>query len=91
MTTFGTRLKAFRKSLSMSQEEFGQQIGLTKSAVSKCELDKSFMSEETLKGLAINLGANLNYLIAGLEGQKNKDNSDLVSKIEQALKNKGIL
>ncbi len=91
MTTFGTRLKAFRKSLSMSQEEFGQQIGLTKSAVSKCELDKSFMSEETLRGLAINLGANLNYLIAGQKTQNNQDKNELVLKLAQALKNKGIL
>lgn len=91
MTSFGSRLKSLRKSLGLSQEEFGLKLGLTKSAVSKCELDKSFMSEETLKGLVLHFGANLNYLIAGLETPiTNKDN-DLTLKVEQILRDKGIL
>lgn len=91
MTTFGARLKFLRKSLGLSQEEFGLKIGLTKSAISKCELDKSFMSEETLRGLALNFNANLNYLIAGLETPIIQSNDNLTLKVEQILRDKGIL
>ncbi|MDO5437665.1 MAG: helix-turn-helix transcriptional regulator [bacterium] len=93
MTTFGSRLKQLRKTLKLSQEEFGLKLGLTKSGISKCELDKSFMSEETLKGLILHYNANLNYLIAGIGTPiitaKNED--DLSLKVEEILRNKGII
>ncbi len=66
MTTFGSRLKEIRKHLSFSQQDLADKLNLTRSSISKCEKDKSFVSEETLKILALTYKVNLNYLVAGL-------------------------
>lgn len=93
MSTFGARLKDLRKYLRLSQEEFGLKIGLSKSGVSKCELNKSFMSEETLRSLVTSFHINLNYLVAG-EGDpfiSTTGDDELTLKVEEILKNRGII
>lgn len=61
----GSRVKELRSSLNLSQEQFGQKIGLTKSGVSNVEKGKSFMSQDVLSKIVSGFNGNLNYIING--------------------------
>ncbi|MDO5437517.1 MAG: helix-turn-helix transcriptional regulator [bacterium] len=63
MDTIGQRFKNIRNKLSLSQEEFGRKIGLSKSGVSAVENDRTFVSVEILRTLFFDYNINLNYLI----------------------------
>ena len=65
MTTTGQRFKELRLSTGLSQEMFGKGIGLTKSAVSSVEKDKTFISLEVQKRLLLDFNVDLNYLVGG--------------------------
>ena len=45
------RMKELRKKLKMSQEEFGQRIGLTKASVSRIESNLSPLTERNAKAI----------------------------------------
>lgn len=60
----GERLRAFRTSLGMTQEELGRAIGGTKRGVQDNELGKSSPQTRFLAKLA-DLGLNLNWLVNG--------------------------
>ena len=47
--TPGERVNAVRRSKKMTMEQFGEQIGVQKSAISKIEKDKVNLSEQTIK------------------------------------------
>jgi len=65
METSGQRFKKIRQNKGMSQGDFGNKIGLSKSAVSAVENDKSFVSLEILRTLFMEFDVNLNWLITG--------------------------
>lgn len=46
--TVGKRLKKLRTDLSLSQEAFGEKIGLTRASIAKVESDKNNLSQDAL-------------------------------------------
>ena len=67
MKSTGQRFKEIRQSLQLSQEEFGNNLGLSSQGISNIEKDKSFLTLEKIQALR-NFDINLNYLIYG-EGE----------------------
>ena len=65
METTGDRFKKIRTELRLSQDDFGEKIGLSKSAVSAVENNKSFVSVEILRSLFMDMNINLNWLVVG--------------------------
>lgn len=61
--SFGAKLKACRKELSLSQKEFGQKIGVAESTVSLYESNKRFPDADTLKIISSLLGVSIDYLL----------------------------
>lgn len=61
--SFGAKLKACRKELSLSQKEFGQKIGVAESTVSLYESNKRFPDADTLKIISSFLGVSIDYLL----------------------------
>ncbi len=93
MTTFGSRLKKIRTILGLSQEDLANRLNLTRSSISKCEKDKSFVSEQTLKTLAQEYKVNLNYLLAEIGEPiiNNQNENEFTIKLKEFLKNEGII
>ena len=66
METTGQRFKKIRTTLNLSQEDFGNKIGLSKSSISAVENDKSFISIEIQRTLFMEYNVNLNWLVCGV-------------------------
>ena len=66
MPTSGNRLKKIRKELRLSQEEFGDRIGLSRAGIAAVEADKNNFSQDVLYKMISVFNVNLNYLIAGI-------------------------
>ncbi len=95
MATTGQRFKELRNSTGLSQELFGKSIGLTKSAVSAVENDKTFISLEVQRKLLLDFNVDLNYLVGGLGSlylpAKYEDiKTEIFKEVEKMLKDKGI-
>lgn len=65
MTTQGVRTKKIRQALGLSQEGFGDKIGLSRAGIAAVEGDKNKFSQDTLYNLAVLLNVNLNFLVSG--------------------------
>ncbi|AIF46341.1 helix-turn-helix domain-containing protein [Dyella japonica] len=68
MVTFSDRLKKARKAASLTQEELGFALGLSKQAVSDWENGRQFPNAHVLPQLRKELGVTLDYLYCG-DGQ----------------------
>ena len=96
MKNLGNRIRILRKQLDKSQEEFAQELGITKQAISNIENSKSAPSPLVLYRLHNNLHVNLNYIIAGtgdvFVGTEKKEDlkKALMKEFEQILKARGI-
>ena len=60
------RIKALRKTLGLSQEQFGEKIGITKASISNIEKGNRNMSEQTLKSICREFNVNWAWLTEGL-------------------------
>ena len=95
MKTTGQRFKDLRKELRLTQEVFANKIGLSKSAVSAVESDKSFISQNVMSTLFMEFNVNLNWLVVG-EGKmfnapKYEDAKDVILKeVDDILKKYGV-
>jgi DNA-binding XRE family transcriptional regulator len=47
-STFGSRLKEFRATTGLNQEEFGKKIGLARTTISNVEIDKYVINVQNL-------------------------------------------
>ena len=65
MTTLGSRLKKIRNELHLSQEVFGEKIGLSRAGIAAVESDNNKFSQDTLCKLLLTFDININYLLAG--------------------------
>lgn len=97
MDTIGQRFKNIRNKLSLSQEEFGRKIGLSKSGVSAVENDRTFVSVEILRTLFFDYNINLNYLICDSgemfnSSDKNEANfkEDILKEVNKMFKARGL-
>ena len=59
------RIKELRRSLGLTQDEFGGRIGITKSSVSTMESGRSNPSEQTLRSMVREFGASYLWLTIG--------------------------
>lgn len=69
--TPGERVNAVRRSKKMTMEQFGDQIGVQKSAISKIEKDKVNLSEQTIKSICREFNVNEDWLRTGAGGPEN--------------------
>ena len=69
--TPGERVNAVRRSKKMTIEQFGEQIGVQKSAISKIEKDKVNLSEQTIKSICREFNVNEDWLRTGAGGPEN--------------------
>lgn len=96
MKTAGQRFKELRLSTGLSQEAFGLTIGLSKSAVSAVENDKTFISLEVQRKLLIDYKVDLNYLVGGIGNlylpAKYEDvKTEIFNEVEKMLADRGII
>lgn len=59
------RLKELRLALSLSQEELGKRIGITRSAISNLEKGTRNMSEQTIKSICREFNVSIAWLKEG--------------------------
>jgi transcriptional regulator with XRE-family HTH domain len=97
MTTTGIRLKKIREELRMNQQDFADKIGLTKSAISAVENDKSNLSQTILSRMILDLNINANYILAGIGSPflTKQDKDDEIKEnvrelIKEELKKRGL-
>lgn len=64
MSTQGNRLKEIRNKLGMSQTDFAEYLGISRTAVTKVEGNFGNFSTKNCIKLVKKLNINLNYLIA---------------------------
>lgn len=69
MVYFSNRLKRLRKLMSLSQEELGKRLSVTKSMVSAYETSMRMPSYEVLLRMARLFGVSTDYLL-GLDGRE---------------------
>lgn len=59
------RLKKLRKTLGLSQENFGKRIGVTKTAISRAEAGLNSISHMSIKSICREFGVNEEWLRTG--------------------------
>jgi len=69
--TPGERVNAVRTIKEMTMEQFGERIGIQKSAISKIEKDKVNLSEQTIKSICREFSVNEDWLRTGAGGPDN--------------------
>lgn len=60
------RLKLLRKTLGLSQQAFGEKIGITKTSISRLEKDERNPSEQTIKSICREFNVNYAWLMEGV-------------------------
>ena len=66
--TQGERVKAIRKELNMTLEQFGEKLGVTKTAISYVENNKRNLTEQMLLSICREFGVDYMWLTTG-EGE----------------------
>lgn len=74
------RIKEVRRSLGLSQEEFGRRLGITKSAVSRIESSSNGASGQTVKSICREFNIDYGWLTTG-QGEMFAENDDQVTKL----------
>lgn len=64
----GERVLKIRKALDLTMEQFGDKLGVQKSAISKIEKDKVNLSDQMIKSICREYNVNYDYLVHG-EGE----------------------
>ncbi len=62
--TLGEKLRKARKEADLTQEEFAEKMGVSRSAVAKWESDRGMPDVENLKDIASLLNISIDYLLA---------------------------
>lgn len=66
MQQIGDRIYYLRKELNLSQEAFGNKIGIKKASVSLIEKGKNNPSEQTVKSICREFNVNYSWLMNGM-------------------------
>ena len=69
--TQGERVKSVRKANKMSMEQFGEKLGVTKTAISYIENDKRNLTEQMLKSICREFNVNEDWLRTGAGSPEN--------------------
>jgi transcriptional regulator with XRE-family HTH domain len=73
--SLGEKIAALRKSRSMSQEQLAGELGISRQAVSKWELNESMPDIDKVAALSKLFGVSADYLIIHDDDQSNRENS----------------
>lgn len=65
MEAQGERIKQIRQTLKLSQEKFGEVLGIKKQFVSRIENNSALLNNDKLVTLLLNFDVNINYVLAG--------------------------
>jgi len=93
MEIYAQNLKIIRENLGLSVAKFAQKLEMPAPTLTGYELGKRTPSIKLLIQLYTKLNVNLNWFVTG-EGEmfnNTAQNEDLTQKIEQILKNKGLI
>lgn len=60
------RIKFLRKTLGLSQDAFGEKIGITKASISRIEKNERNPSDQTIKSICREFNVNYAWLTEGL-------------------------
>lgn len=82
----GKRILEIRELLELSQEAFGKEIGMTKSAISKIEKGENSLTEKNLKLISQRFGINEEWIRTG-EGEIKKNEHDFIQAIAESFGN----
>ena len=76
------RLKELRNTLGLSQEKFGEKLGVTKSAISKLEKNDRGISEQMIKSICREYNVEYAWLTKGLGEMFTDMNADIMARID---------
>lgn len=96
MSTQGQRLKKIRTNLSLTQEQFGAALGISKQFYSNIETDKTALNNDKLAVLLDKYNVDLNYLIGGIgtpfrEGKNQDLGERLLAEFKELLKQNDLI
>ncbi|MCD8083424.1 MAG: helix-turn-helix domain-containing protein [Clostridiales bacterium] len=63
--TINTRIREIRKSLNLTQKEFGKRIGLTQNSISCLEKDGTNVTTQTIRLICAEFGIYEEWLVSG--------------------------
>lgn len=72
METQGERIKQIRQVLKLSQDKFGEVLGIKKQFVSRIENNSVLLNNDKLVTLLLNFNVNINYVLGGIGEMFNK-------------------
>ncbi len=78
------RIRALRKNLGLTLDEFGSRIGLKKSTLSLIENEKTNVTEQTIKSICREFNVNENWI---RNGEGDMLDSKPISELDSILKN----
>lgn len=102
MEAQGERIKQIRQALKLSQEKFGEVLGIKKQFVSRIENNSVLLNNDKLVTLLLNFDVNINYILGGIGEMFNtSENSapenissdfkdEIVKTVEEYLKTRGV-
>lgn len=85
MSNINDRIKLLRKNLNLSQEAFGNRIGITRASISNIEKGTRNMSEQTLKSICREFNVSSAWLKEGVGDMFNDMDVDLLNKVDEIL------
>lgn len=85
MNNINNRIKSLRKNLNLSQEAFGNRIGITRASISNIEKGTRNMSEQTLKSICREFNVSSLWLENGVGEMYNDMDVDLLNKVDEII------
>lgn len=85
MEEIADRIKAVRKALGLTQDEFSSRIAIKRNTLAVIETQKRATSELVIKSICREFGVNLDYLLHGEEPMFAPKDVTALDKIEQHL------
>lgn len=82
--TVGERIRQVRKSLNLTLEKFGQQIGLKKNSLSQLENNVNAVTEQNIKSICREFGVDYIWLTTG-KGEMFIEDDDFTEKIDRIM------
>lgn len=80
-----TRFKALRKELKLTQEEFADKMGLSRSYINLIEMGKKVPAERTIKDICRTFKVSYQWLVNGLGEMFHDDDGDAQAIIDSVM------